>query len=182
MSAVFLMCFIFILFSYEYIFTRSAVKISIAWNRCCVGPGYHVERFVERLRDFGSISSWMLTDSGFITTREYRMIYRESGFLASYDSAPPPPPPVSKLGCRHTGRLRKRDCLLVGVGGGVGSQIIRMPGPLKIIQDSLGLTLLIELYTLLKKTLKTLYCGKAFPHNNCAIDLLLIQGKKITIF
>ncbi len=59
----------------------------------------------------------MLTDSGFITTREYWMIYREPGLLASYDSSPPPPPPVSKLGCRHTGILRKRDRLQAGEGG-----------------------------------------------------------------
>jgi hypothetical protein len=40
-------------------------------------------------------------------SREYWMIYRGPGFLASYDfgSSPPPPP---TLGRRRTGRLRKR--------------------------------------------------------------------------
>ncbi len=42
-----------------------------------------------------------------------------------YYLAPPPPPPhfshhYSKLDRRHTGRLRKRDSLLTGEGGGVG--------------------------------------------------------------
>jgi hypothetical protein len=43
---------------------------------------------------------------------EYWMIYRGP-------HSPPPhlPPPVSKLDRRHTGKLRKRDNLLKGVGG-----------------------------------------------------------------
>ncbi len=41
-------------------------------------------------------------------------------FSLSSDLAPPPPPPFSKLVWRHTRRLRKRDNLLTGVGGGGG--------------------------------------------------------------
>jgi hypothetical protein len=52
------------------------------------------------------------------------MIYRGPGFSPSYDLTPPPPYPVSKLGRRHTGRLRKRNIFLTGEGGG-RSQIIR---------------------------------------------------------
>jgi hypothetical protein len=45
----------------------------------------------------------------------------------AYDLAPPPPPPppftgVSKLDRRHTGRLRKRDNLRTGEGGGDGRE------------------------------------------------------------
>jgi hypothetical protein len=48
------------------------------------------------------------------------MIYREPGFLASYDLTPPPPLPpsqVSKAYRRHTGKLTKRDKLLTGDEG-----------------------------------------------------------------
>jgi hypothetical protein len=47
------------------------------------------------------------------------------------------PSPVSKLDRRLTGRLRKRDNLLIGKGGGEA----RRPGPLEIIQYSLAQTL-----------------------------------------
>ncbi len=44
----------------------------------------------------------------------------DEAFLTSYDLAPTPPPPhspFSKLGQRHTGRLRKRNNLLIREGG-----------------------------------------------------------------
>jgi hypothetical protein len=49
------------------------------------------------------------------------MFYRGPSFL---DSAahPPLPSSVSKLDWRHTGRLRKRDNLLTGEGGGRGAK------------------------------------------------------------
>jgi hypothetical protein len=72
--------------------------------------------------------------------REYWMVYRGSGFLSVvWDFALRPPPsspfPVSKLGRRHTGRLRKRDNLLTGEGENYTT--LSKPGPLKIIQYSL---------------------------------------------
>jgi hypothetical protein len=55
------------------------------------------------------------------------MIIEELSFYQSYDLAPPPPPhpppsPSSKLDRRHAGRLRKRDNLLTGEGGGRGAK------------------------------------------------------------
>jgi hypothetical protein len=52
------------------------------------------------------------------------MTYRRLGFLAvirfCYSSSPTPPPSLdSKHDRRHTGRLRKRDKMLTGEGGGV---------------------------------------------------------------
>jgi hypothetical protein len=51
-----------------------------------------------------------------------KLSVEEQAFSPSYDSAPflPPPPssPVSKPDRQHTGRLRKRDNLLTGEGGG----------------------------------------------------------------
>ncbi len=42
-------------------------------------------------------------------------------FLPSYDLVPPSPAPsISELDGRHTGRLRMRDNLLTGEGGGEG--------------------------------------------------------------
>ncbi len=46
--------------------------------------------------------------------------YRETGLLSTIWFGSSPPPPVSKLERRHTGRLRKRDNLLTGEGGGWG--------------------------------------------------------------
>jgi hypothetical protein len=51
---------------------------------------------------------------------EYYMIYRGPVFLAVVLFGSSPTLPVSKLDCRHTGRLRKRDKLLTGEGGGKG--------------------------------------------------------------
>ncbi len=61
----------------------------------------------------------------------------DQAFSPSYYLPPPPhPPPVSKLDRRQTGRLRKRDNLLIGEGGR-GAKSARKPGALKIIQYSL---------------------------------------------
>ncbi len=68
------------------------------------------------------------------------------GFIATLSRPPPHPLPVSKLNRRHTGSLRKRDNLLPGEGKkGVGKEpnhtTARKPGPLRIIQYSLGQTI-----------------------------------------
>ncbi len=60
----------------------------------------------------GSILWW-------ITCREYWIIYRGPSFLVVvWFGSMPALSPVSKLNRRHTGRLRKRDNLLTGEGGG----------------------------------------------------------------
>jgi len=74
------------------------------------------------------------------TTREHWMIYRDPGFLV----APrPAPPPVSKLDRHLTGRLRKRDNLLTGVG--------EEPNHLKKTWSSINHSILSVLYS-------TMYC------------------------
>ncbi len=50
--------------------------------------------------------------------REVERVIEGQVFTRSYDLAPLPPSPVIKLDRRHTGRLRKRDNLLMGEGGG----------------------------------------------------------------
>jgi hypothetical protein len=57
--------------------------------------------------------------------REYLMIYRVPGFLVvvwfgSFPTPSPPPFPVNKIDWQHKGRLRKKDNLQTGEGGGVG--------------------------------------------------------------
>jgi hypothetical protein len=55
-----------------------------------------------------------------------------------------PPSPGSKMDRPHTRRLRKRDNLLTGEGVGKepNHTTARKPGPLEIIQNYLGLSLL----------------------------------------
>jgi hypothetical protein len=56
---------------------------------------------------------------------EYYMIYRGPVFLAVVLFGSSPTLPVSKLDCRHTGRLRKRDKLVAGEregGKGMGEE------------------------------------------------------------
>jgi len=71
--------------------------------------------------------SLVLIGSGqWASGREYWIIENQA-FSPSYALAPPPPSPpspVSKLGQRHTGRLRKRDNLLTvkGARGGGGAK------------------------------------------------------------
>jgi hypothetical protein len=79
------------------------------------------------------------------------MIYRGTGFLATYNLAPPhpfpSPSPISKLDRRHTGKLRKRENIQTGENGRGWrrSQIIRR-------LESL----------VLYKSFKTLWCGRFF--------------------
>ncbi len=61
--------------------------------------------------------------------------HRGPGFLAVICfGSTPPPSPVSKLGLRHTGKLRKSDNLLTGKEEGLGEEpnhmITRKPSPL----------------------------------------------------
>ncbi len=86
-----------------------------------------------------------------VWAKEYWMIYRGTGFLATYNLAPPhpfpAPSPISKLDRRHTGKVRKRENMLTGEdrGGWGRSQIIRW-------RESL----------VLYKLFKTLWCGRFF--------------------
>ncbi len=50
------------------------------------------------------------------------LFIENQAFSRSYDWAPHPSPFVSKLGRWHTARLRKRDNLLTGEGGGRGAE------------------------------------------------------------
>jgi hypothetical protein len=59
--------------------------------------------------------------------RKYELIIEDQAFSPSYDFAPSPfpstpSPPVNKLDQRNTGRLRKKDNLLMGEGEGVGEE------------------------------------------------------------
>ncbi len=73
------------------------------------------------------------------------MIYRGTGFLAvvwfGSSSTPSHPSPFDKLDRRLTGRLRKRDNLMMGDGEWEWARpnhtTARKPGPLKIIQYSM---------------------------------------------
>jgi hypothetical protein len=74
------------------------------------------------------------TDIFFKSERIERFVEAQA-FLRSYDPAPRPPPspppfPGSKLDWRHTGRLRKRDNLLMGAGVKTNNATARKPGPL----------------------------------------------------
>ncbi len=89
---------------------------------------------------FINVSMEMGAGSG----REYWIIYRGPGFLAVvwYGSFPTPIPPLSRQKARP-GRLRKRDYSILAdrwEGEGVGEEPnqARKPGPLQIIQYSLG--------------------------------------------
>jgi hypothetical protein len=76
------------------------------------------------------------TDIFFKSERIGRFIEAQA-FLRSYDSAQRPPPspspppfPGSKLDRLHTGRLRKKDNLLMGAGVKTNNTTARKPGPL----------------------------------------------------
>ncbi len=77
-----------------------------------------------------------MNDAKFVQSQRsesiFWMILEDQAFWRSFELAPrptpTPPPPVSKLERRHTGRLRKRDNMRTGEGGGEEPQ--EMPGPL----------------------------------------------------
>ncbi len=90
-------------------YTQISWRIELWWRGCNIP--HHLKKC-------------LITTSSLPISREYWMIHRGPGFLTVvwFGSTPAssPPSPVRKFDRRHTGRLRKRDSLLLGGGAGSG--------------------------------------------------------------
>jgi hypothetical protein len=85
------------------------------------GGGGRWSRLQRQQKNLGSffINFWLPRGKGTGSSWEYWIIYRGAGFLTVIWLGFFPPPSLPSV-CSKEGRLRKRDILLTGQGGGCG--------------------------------------------------------------